>query len=245
MLRLHIKAPFAAFRYMTAGSFRPTAPFITPAAAYGLVLNLAGIDSRHDDGKAGMTLMRTDLPALDLAIGLNGSELPEDQTIFQQLHNYPVGNTGKERQPECKGAKYNIQPIRRGYLAGLDAVIVLRGNDELIMSVRQGLVNGAVGPLTDGRSRYGVPFLGDNNFMIDVLREESATNPIQWFYPVNLRELDTFDLPKLHRMPIWIDRAEMSHTVTGLFAISEEVTLEPPMQAWTRVGPQEAVTLTV
>ena len=51
MIRLRVKAPFAAFRYFTAGSYRPTAPFVTPSAAYGLLLNLAGFDTRYDDGK--------------------------------------------------------------------------------------------------------------------------------------------------------------------------------------------------
>ena len=51
MMRLRIRAPFAAFRHFTAGSYRPTAPFITPSAAYGLLLNLAGVETRFDDGK--------------------------------------------------------------------------------------------------------------------------------------------------------------------------------------------------
>ena len=42
MLLLYIKAPFAAFRTFTAGRYRPTAPFLTPSAAYGLVLNAQG-----------------------------------------------------------------------------------------------------------------------------------------------------------------------------------------------------------
>ncbi len=237
-MRLRIKAPFAAFRYMTAGSFRPTAPFITPAAAYGLVLNLAGIESRRDDGKAIMTLMRDDLPSFELALGLNAPALPDEQTLFQQLHNYPVGSSGKSREEDCKGAKYNIQPIRRGFLTGLDAAIVIRNNADVIASARQGLVEGAAGLLAGGQSRYGVPFLGDNNFMIDVLREESSEKPIRWFYKVQLQDVEPEDLPpQLSRMPIWIDRAEMHHTVTGLFAISEQPSLEPPDKAWTFVGP--------
>ena len=30
MLRLRVRAPFAALRTFTAGAYRPTAPFITP-----------------------------------------------------------------------------------------------------------------------------------------------------------------------------------------------------------------------
>lgn len=256
-MRLRIKAPFGAFRYMTAGSFRPTAPFMTPAAAYGLLLNLAGVDSRRDDGKTIMTLMRDDLPSFDLAIGINTPFLPEEQTLFQQLHNYPVGGNDKIDDPEnpgtkttkkkeglhrCRAGKYNIQPIRRGFLTGLDAIIAVRGNEEMMASVRQGLADGAAGILNDGRPRYGIPFLGDNNFMIDILREESSKQPIRWFYKVKLREMEAYDLPpQLSRMPIWIDRAEMSHTVTGLFAVSEQAAVEPPEEAWTNVGPPSSV----
>jgi CRISPR-associated protein Cas5t len=44
-----MEAPFAAFRTFTAGSYRPTAEFITPSAAYGLLLNVAGIEMREYD----------------------------------------------------------------------------------------------------------------------------------------------------------------------------------------------------
>src|ERR1017187_95754 len=108
MLRIRVKAPFAAFRSFTAGSYRPTMPFLTPSAAYGLALNLAAVESRFDDGKSPMTLMRRDLPALEMALG--AVTLPEVHSIYQQLHNYPVGASGKERAGDCKGAKYNIQP---------------------------------------------------------------------------------------------------------------------------------------
>jgi CRISPR-associated protein Cst2 len=43
---IRLDAPFAAFRPYTAGWFRPTAAFLTPSAAYGLLLNVAGIESR-------------------------------------------------------------------------------------------------------------------------------------------------------------------------------------------------------
>ena len=42
MLCLYVQAPFAACRTFTAGWYRPTATFLTPSAAYGLILNVAG-----------------------------------------------------------------------------------------------------------------------------------------------------------------------------------------------------------
>lgn len=87
MFRLRVQAPFATFRTFAAGSFRPSAPFITYSAAYGLLLNLAGREMRApDDGKSAMTLIAAGLPRFDLALGVCGA-LPRVQTLYQQLHN--------------------------------------------------------------------------------------------------------------------------------------------------------------
>src|SRR5271155_4653921 len=103
MLCLSLQAPFAACRTFTAGWYRPTATFLTPSAAYGLLLNVAGIESRlreEDDGHDGKTptsLTRTGLPKLRLALGAPAApeeeRYPRVQTVFQQLHNYPVGTS--------------------------------------------------------------------------------------------------------------------------------------------------------
>src|SRR5215213_7054894 len=101
MLRLYLKAPFASCRTFTAGWYRPTATFLTPSAAYGLVLNVAAIESRlyeHEEGHDGRTpasLMRPGLPAVRLAVAAlpdgGRAGLPRVQSLYQQLHNYPVG----------------------------------------------------------------------------------------------------------------------------------------------------------
>src|SRR5437899_1116204 len=107
MLCLYVQAPFAACRTFTAGWYRPTATFLTPSAAYGLVLNIAGIESRlreeddGHDGRAPASLMRPGLPKVRLALGAPTSEAsdpyPRVQTVYQQLHNYPVGASGSDR----------------------------------------------------------------------------------------------------------------------------------------------------
>jgi CRISPR-associated protein Cas5t len=234
MLRLRVKAPFAAFRTFTAGSYRPTAPFITPSAAYGLILNLAGIESRYDDGKSPMTLMRNDLPAVEIALG--AVRFPEVQSLYQQLHNYPVGNTGIERAPQCKGAKYNIQPIRREYLSGFDSYICLRDNKDLESRVRSGLREGACSDRVDGCPRYGIPFLGDNSFMVDILREESVVEqPAYWYLRLGPQEAK----PRVRRfrLTVWIDRKDMTQTIAPLFTFTEKSSPEPPDNAWTRILP--------
>lgn len=244
--RLRVRARFGAFRSLTAGSLRPSAPFMTPSAAYGLLLNLAGIESRLDDGKSVDTQTRPNLPTFEIALGLNKLEsglpqLPEDQSIFQQLHNYPVGNSGKEHQEACRGNKYNIQPIRRAFLSDLDMLICIREAPELVAQIRQALAQGLEAPLLAEAPRYGIPFLGDNNFMIDVLQEEFAPlSERYWLVKSNLRQsLDTIKRPQRYRLPVWIDRAFMPGTQSELFELTEMATTEIPadQHCWIQVGP--------
>jgi CRISPR-associated protein Cas5t len=239
MLHLRLKAPFGTFRTFTAGSYRSTAPFITPSAAYGLILNVAGIESRYDDGQAAMTLMKLGLPRVEIALG--AITFPESQSIYQQLHNYPVGATGKDRVKETKGAKYNVQPVRREFLSGLDAYLCLRGNESLEAQVRQGLRQGGRS-LCEGRPRYGIPFLGDNNFMIDVLREEPVLGPAFWY-----RRL-TGELGPITgrcRLTAWIDRADMTRTVAYLYAPTRDIVTAIPEEAWTLIAPPSETPLSV
>src|SRR5436189_4620611 len=77
MLAVYVEAPFAAFRTFTAGWYRPTATFLTPSAAYGLLLNLAGIETRlreedeRHPGSVPATLTLTELPRVRIALGVS------------------------------------------------------------------------------------------------------------------------------------------------------------------------------
>ncbi len=126
MIRLRVEAPFAAFRPFAAGWYRPTAAFLAHSAAYGLAMNLAGVETRRDDGVSDMTVTRFGLPRARVAVGADPARpLPAVQTVFQQLHNYPVGASGKERKEDAKGNKYNITPVRREFLSDVRAVVAL------------------------------------------------------------------------------------------------------------------------
>jgi CRISPR-associated protein Cas5t len=236
MLTLYFEAPFAAFRTFTAGSFRPTASFVTPSAAYGLLLNVAGIEMRHDDRRSVMTLIRDDLPQLSVAIAVaarDGSPVfPEQHSILQQLHNYPVGATGKERAAEAKGNKYNIVPVRRSFLSGLRGYLAANGNPELEKQIVDGLQG--------SRPRaYGIPFLGDNNFLLDRLRvvEES---PCDAYWYVRIGVGTVAGMPDaVTRMTISIDRADMSKTVSALFEPQLRPSPLVPETAWVRLGRAE------
>jgi CRISPR-associated protein Cas5t len=241
MLRLYVQAPFAAFRNFTAGWYRPTAGFITPSAAYGLALNLAGMETRRDDGLSAMTLTRFNLPPARIALGADPTNPrgphPSVQTLFQQLHNYPVGSSGKERKDDAKGNKYNITPVRREFLADLRAYICLDFFEEPTIedTIRRGLGGGGTGP----RGRYGLPFLGDNSFLID--RIDVRDEPVEalWYRQLG-PDAESGTVPLTTRLTIWVDRANMSKTRSALFAPDESPQkddTDPKWTAWTTIEP--------
>jgi len=238
MFLMRVRAPFATFRPFVAGSYRQTLPFVTPTAAYGLLLNLAGIESRRVMPDAMATDTAYGLPSCELAIGMLGP--PAVGRMLQQLHNYPVGNTGAAHAPATRGSKYNIQPILREILVGVDAFVAIRGNDELEGLVRHGLERGLASKRIDGAPRYGVPFLGDNAFLVDSIDEiggeKQGVLPARWYCPIG--RLPDSDGPRAGtcRMPIWIDRNDMNRTKTELMAPSEFLSTTPE-EAWITIEP--------
>jgi CRISPR-associated protein Cas5t len=239
MITLYLQAPFAACRTFTAGWYRPTATFLTPSAAYGLILNVAGIESRlreedpGHDGRTPASLMRLGLPNTRLALGMpeqvGDFAFPSVQTIYQQLHNYPVGAAGRERAESAKGNKYNITPVRREFLADLRALICLDGNPDLENRVRHGLRG------EFNSTRYGIPFLGDNQFLVDRLEERSTIPRALWYEQIS--DVSGSPRPRTTRLTIWIDRADLSRTVSSLYAPTESATADVPPNAWTVIPP--------
>ena len=224
MLTLYVQAPFAAFRTFTAGWYRPTAGFLTPSAAYGLALNLAGIETRRDDGLSAMTVTAFDLPPVRIALGADPENprgpFPSVQTLYQQLHNYPVGASGKERKDDAKGNKYNITPVRREFLADLRAFVCLDGEPrpgepDQGRTRRRTSASHAM----DSRSSATTP-----SFLTG---SRSATGPVKahWY-----RRLGPDDeagvVPHTTRLTFWIDRQDMSETQSALYAPLTEAALK-------------------
>jgi len=220
----YLQAKFAVFRTFAAGTFRPTVGFITPSAAYGLLLNIAGVEMRYDDGKSEMTLIEKNLPGVRIAVG--ALKFPERHTVFQQLHNYPVGNTGKEHAPNTKGNKYNIVPVRREFLSDIQAYICTDGNPELESWIEDGIAG-------NRERKYGIPFLGDNNFLIDRFEAETQPKSAFWFEKVD-EEVEGFQ-ENITRLTTSIDRADLSQTKSFLFAPAEMRQIDPPPKAWTNM----------
>jgi CRISPR-associated protein Cas5t len=169
-----------------------------------------------------------------LAIGIpcleqpSGEVVPETAsevcTLYQQLHSYPVGASGKELAARTHGAKYWIVPVRREFLVGLDLVLGIQADPKLIQRVIQGLR----GELN--QSRYGLPFAGDNHFLfdrIDVLHELPLT---RWYVRM---QPDDPPMRGSYRLTVGIDRADNSKTTSSLYASVEEASIEPPEAAWT------------
>lgn len=222
-LWLRIRAPFAAFRGFQAGVYRATMPVMPPSAALGLVLNLAGIEMRAST-TGQTTLISSDIPNLCLAIGTVAGTNSEICSLYQQLHSYPVGNSGKELATRTHGAKYWIVPVRRELLVGLDIVLGIQADNELFKRIRQGLK----GELHE--IRYGLPFAGDNNFLfdrIDIIDQPPLTH---WYV-----QIQPGDPPRKGscRLTVGIDRADNSKTTSHLYAPVVEASIVPPNYAWT------------
>lgn len=223
LLWLHLRAPFAAFRWMQAGVWRGTSPVMPPSAAWGLVLNLAGIETRAQ-GQGVTTLVRPDAPCLEIAFASRGE--PERASLYQQLHGYPVGNSGKELQARTHGSKYWIAPARRELLVGFEMVLGVKGPADLLERVRAGLRGALPGP------RYGLPFAGDNNLLFDRIEELSNPPESRWYTPVRR------DQPRRSgscRLTVGIDRADASRTTSALFAPIASGSALPPDEAWVTV----------
>jgi len=223
---LRLQAPFAAFRYFQAGVYRATSPIMPPSVAYGLVLNLAAIEMRGSLSEIS-TPIRQDIPKICLAIGtLSDPEKLEKSSLYQQLHSYPVGASGKEMSARTHGAKFWISPVRREFLVGLDLIIGVKTSDlEVLERVEQGLA----GKLND--SRYGLPFVGDNNFLFD--RIDIISEPLESVYWYEQMSANESPRKGSCRLTVGINRTDSSKTTNKLFAPMLEKSKYPSEQAWT------------
>ncbi len=236
---IRARAPFAAFRWLQAGVYRATSPIMPPSAAWGLVLNLAHIDTRDLAATATSgsltTLTRQDAPSLCLAVGDlsvppdavaapgNVSHPTQKAVLYQQLHSYLVGNTGNALAARTYGTKYWIAPVRRELLVDFDVMLGVRSPD---VTLAQRIKDGLAGRLDS--PRYGLPFAGDNNCLFDRIDLLDAPMTARWYTPIEPRDTDRRNSC---RLTIAIDRTEASHTRAQLFAPTPPAPT-PPEEAW-------------
>ena len=131
---------------------------------------------------------------------------------------------GAEYAEGAKGSKYNISPANRSFLSDIRAYICADGNDELEKAVQKGLATAT------GR-RYGVVFLGDNNFLVDRIEIARTRKAAHWYELVE-QESETGVRPGTTRRIVMIDRTSTIGTRSALFAPTPEKTVGIPEKAW-------------
>lgn len=220
---LKISAPFAAFRGFQAGVYRSTAPVIPPSAAYGLVLNLAGIEMR-DYSNPKTTEIRKDIQNLRLAIGV--VQKPEQSSMYQQLHGYRVGMDSKTKMYKAltKGAKYQIVPVRRELLINYIGIVGVQTNDKILLNKVEKGLRGEL------KRNYGLPFAGDNNFLFDKI--EVVDNPPEGVIWYVKHHPDDKQVRGSCRLYIGINRTDNSKTTTDVFVPKENLSIPLPDNAW-------------
>lgn len=225
-LVLRVRAPFAAFRWMQAGVYRATSPIIPPSAAWGLLLNIGAIETRGPEVD-GTTSIRADAPPLELAVAALGRS--ETAVLYQQLHTYPVGSSGKELRARTHGAKYWIAPARRELLVDFDCMIAARGPNDVLDAIRAGLRGERTG------SRYGLLHAGDNNLLVDRVEVIEQPPPCHWYAPLRPGAAPR---PGSCRLTIGINREDSSATSSATYAPVSMASEQPPAEAWTWVPRQ-------
>jgi len=245
-LFLRVQAPFGVFRPLAAGWYRTTAAMVTPSAAYGLLLNFAKIESRiietndEHDGSTPASLTRSDLPRVKIALGIpNESAQPTKQTVMQQIHNYPIGKDAGVPAEWTKGNKNNIAPVKREFLSDIDFVVGLDADNDFCERVR----NGIGGTLNEGR--YGLPFLGDNSFLLDSVSVLPESMACHWYERVTGSSGKTKRVNEATRLTIEIDRGGFSGTRSEIFLPTESASAVPSEMAWTQVGSSRGETQNV
>lgn len=224
---LLLEAPFASFRPFQSGSYRSTTPAPSPSTVYGILLNLAGIEQRTATDQP-ITLIRDDLPEIEIAIGIPyDPKKPKSEIaiLSQQLHNYPVGASGKELAKKTYGNKYWIAPVRREVIINLTLIVGVKADKSLCDRIVQGL-NGEL-----NEPRYGLPFAGDNNFLFDDIQVLKKPPLARWYCL-----LKDNDHPNrgICRLTTWINRADNTKTQIRVFYPTDFMP-EPLKDAWVKL----------
>jgi CRISPR-associated protein Cas5t len=81
---------------------------------------------------------------------------------------------------------------------------------------------------------YGLPFLGDNNFLLDRLDLVGDRQPAYWLEKIT-SDNDEELRPGTTRLTATINRANMSQSRSMLYAPSAQLLIDIPEKAWTEV----------
>jgi CRISPR-associated protein Cas5t len=129
--------------------------------------------------------------------------------------------------PRTKGSKYNVIPVRREFLSNLKGYIMIDANRQLEEQVRKGWVG-------EISRRFGLPFVGDDNFLLDRLEEVQTPEAALWF--TRVEESDKGLAEGQFRSTILIDREDSSKSRSILVVPGRQKTPQPPEKAWVLVA---------
>lgn len=213
MIFLYFKAPFGAFKPFQSVEMLATSEFLTYSAAYGLLLSLAGIDSRNPQVKRRYA---------NSCIALGTTRLPRKGRVFQQLHK----GTGKEKD---KGRKPSIDTFWREMLYDKIEGYIGLEHPELESLVSQGVQE----PST--LHYWGLPFLGDNNYFIEKLDVVEPPIQCQWFH--RLTQDDKSSGEQLFYLSVWTDYEDSTQSRSSLFRLNQETPnlLDTSSNVWVRL----------
>ncbi len=163
------------------------------------------------------------MPSIKLAFGRVAGSNSEISVLLQNMHSYPIGQTGKERKAKTHGNKYWIEPTYHEIIVDLNMMLGVKAKSELISLVRQGL-NGE-----SDRPFYGFPFAGDNNFLFDRIDCLDQPLPTHWFVPSDSNlELE----PGAVSLTVEIDHQNPSQTKSILFSATQDPSNSLPDSEW-------------
>ena len=135
-----------------------------------------------------------------------------------------------------RGTNTTSRPCVREFLADLRAYISLDADPYVEDRITAGLSRERAEP------RYGLPFVGDNAFLLD--RLEICDGPVKAHWYRRLRPDDeTGIVAHTTRLTIWIDRQDMSMTRSALYAPLLEATDGDPGKCLDRDSATQRATL--
>ena len=227
---LHIKAPLGVSRMISTGNYRGTYPVLSPTTLYGLACNLAGIEMRKFDSGVGNNIIKDDLPELGIQVGyvtlpfisrLFEHSTKEVQTsksvnsIKEQLLADHIKNHGDCVEPDDeivhRISRQFIKPKRSDYLSVLDFYVSITATYEITERIRRYLSGVNVDPIMGTNNvRYGMPFIGSNNCMIELIKEVDSIPEIDLFWLMNMNKDTIQDHEFGVYMPVWIDRKQIN-----------------------------------
>lgn len=209
---IYFRAPFAAFRSFRNMETVTTSEFVTHSAAYGFLLGLAGIDRERKE------------EFVDAKLAIACTRLPGVGRCFQQLI--------RDRRVLDDGGKLTLRPFWREVLCNVEGFI---GLDHPAL---EDLVEKGINEPTS-LTYWGLPFMGDNNLLLETVEVRSQPERCRWFYPFSGEPLPRGD--RLYYLSVWTDYEKTERSSSLLFALSEMKDCLPENdKAWVSIGPSNA-----